>query len=116
MLHGSHRDTPTDTPGPHVDVAVHRSVHPRGARQHTSLACIFFGVHNLDLIPSPIYWLGDTDGSNWRQIDLPDGAALIEWLMANGRAPIDWPHLAVNGDIVLRFGDDGSIKRYVAPE
>ena len=62
-----------------------------------------------------IYWLGDPDGSNWQPIEIPEGATLIEWLMANDRAPLDWPRMAVNGDIVLRFADDGSIQRYVVP-
>lgn len=69
-----------------------------------------------DLAPPTIYWLGDPDGSNWREIELPEGTALIEWLMARDRAPIDWPHMAVNGNIVLRLGDNGSIERYVVPE
>ena len=76
----------------------------------------YFSGDAPDLTTRPIYWLGDTDGSNWRQIELPDGTALIEWLMANDRAPIDWPHMAVNGNIVLRFGNNGSIKRYLVPE
>ncbi|MXZ52446.1 MAG: hypothetical protein F4Z34_04585 [Acidimicrobiaceae bacterium] len=69
-----------------------------------------------DLVPPTIYWLGDPDGSDWREIELPEGTALIEWLMANDRAPIDWPHMAVNGNIVLRIADNGSIERYVVPE
>ena len=68
-----------------------------------------------DLVPRTIYWLGDPDGSDWRAIELPEGTALIEWLMANDRSPIDWPHMAVNGNIVLQLGDNGSIERYVAP-
>ena len=69
-----------------------------------------------DLVPGAVYWLADPDGTNWREIELPDGTDLIEWLMANGRTPIDWPHLAVNGNIVLLTGDGGGIVRYVVPE
>ena len=68
-----------------------------------------------DLVRPTIYWLGDPDGSDWREIELPEGTALIEWLMANDRTPIDWPHMAVNGNIVLRIGDNGGIDRYVVP-
>ena len=68
-----------------------------------------------DLVPRTIYWLGDPDGSNWQEIELPEGMDLIEWLMAHGRTPIDWPRLAVNGNIVVRTGDNGRIERYVVP-
>jgi len=69
-----------------------------------------------DLVPRTIYWLGEPDGSNWQQIELPDGTDLIEWLTANGRTPIDWPYLAVNGNIVLQLAADGRIERHVVPE
>ena len=69
-----------------------------------------------DLTPGPVYWLGTTDAAEWQPITLPEGTTLIEWLMANDRAPIDWPHMAVNGNIVLRISYDGRIDRYVAPE
>ena len=62
------------------------------------------------------YWIGAADGSDWQPIELPEGMSLIEWLMAHDRAPIDWPHIAVNGNIVLRTSHDGRIDRYVAPE
>ncbi len=69
-----------------------------------------------DLTPGPIHWLGTAHAAEWQPITLPEGTTLIEWLMANDRAPIDWRHLAVNGNIVLRIGENDSIERYVAPE
>ncbi|MCY4425396.1 MAG: hypothetical protein OXC06_20215 [Acidimicrobiaceae bacterium] len=62
------------------------------------------------------HWIGAADGSDWQPIELPEGMNLVEWLMAHDRAPIDWPRIAVNGNIVLRISYDGSIDRYVVPE
>lgn len=62
------------------------------------------------------YWIGSPDASEWREIELPEGTSLIEWLMAHDRAPVDWPHVAVQGDIVLRISGDGRVGRYVVPE
>ncbi len=61
-----------------------------------------------------VYWLSDPDGSNWRQVEPAETTDPIEWLMANDRTPIDWPRLAVNGNVVLRIRDY-TIERYVAP-
>ena len=78
-------------------------------------------AHGIELLgqhmgDASFYWIGSPDASEWHEFELPEGTILIEWLMANDRAPIDWPRTAVNGNIVLRIGDNGSIERYVAPE
>ena len=72
--------------------------------------------YDPELTPGPVYWLGTTDAAEWQAITLPEGTTLIKWLMAHDRAPIDWPHIAVNGNIVLRISYDGRIDRYVVPQ
>ena len=75
------------------------------------------------------FWLGNPDGSSWEPLDLPAYTSLMEWLITNDRAPIGWPGLAVQGNIVLRteydastqtFGSGepftGRIRRYVVPD
>jgi len=82
---------------------------------------IFSSIEPADDEEDPLagttrHWIGAPDGSNWQPIELPEGMSLIEWLMANDRAPTDWPRMAVQGNVVLRISYDGRIDRYVAPE
>ena len=75
------------------------------------------------------FWLGSPDGSDWQQLDIPSYTSLMDWLIEHDRAPIGWPSVVVQGNIVLRMPYDdsvqtfgsgemeyGSIRRYVVPE
>ena len=62
-----------------------------------------------------LYLLGESDGSQFYEIDLAEGTSLIECLMMQGKAPVYWTGTAVNGDTLLAFGRSGLIERYETP-
>ena len=83
-------------------------------------AIIYGSVLNQAVAASPgeagLYLLGESDGSRFYEIDLAEGASLIECLMMQGKAPVGWQATVVNGNTLLTIGRDGGIERYTMPD
>ena len=62
------------------------------------------------------FWLGSPDGSDWQQLDIPSYTSLMDWLIEHDRAPISWPGVAVQGNIVLRTAYDASVQTFGSGE
>ncbi len=77
---------------------------------------IIYGSSNTDSSSeTTLYLLGESDGSQFYEIDLAEGTSLIECLMMHDKAPVGWTGTAVNGDTLLTFGKGGLIERYETP-
>ena len=77
---------------------------------------IIHGSKNTDYSnETRLHLLGESDGSEFYEIDQAGGASLVQCLMMHGKAPVGWPGTAVNGDTLLTFGEGGLIERYATP-